>query len=80
MTLDLNCANFNDDKGKKLKFPPNGLKQHPQKLDRKSIREAIEKGAEKLVISAPNTEAKDLANKAAKKAEVRATADNDIVH
>lgn len=80
MTLDLNCANFIDDKGNTLKFPPDGLKKHPQKLDKASIRAAIEKGAEKLVITAPNTEAKDLANKAAKKAEAKTTTDNNIEH
>lgn len=79
MTLNLNCANFSDDKGNKLKFPPDGLKQHPQKLDKKSIREAIKRGEPTLVIAAPNTEAKDLAVKAAKKAEGKAKSSSDRV-
>ena len=52
MTLDLNCASFSDDnKSKGPIIPPDGLKKHPCKVDRKSIKKELEK-AEKVVISA----------------------------
>ena len=66
MTLNLNCANFYDEKGKRPNFPPEGLKKHPQDIDRNSIKGAIEKGEDTLVISAHNTDERTLAKKAAK--------------
>ncbi len=54
MTLDLNCANFSDKKGKAPSFPPNGLKKHPVKVNRSYIKALKEKlGKEgKLVLVA----------------------------
>lgn len=60
MSLDLNCADFIDDMGNKLKFPPEGLKQHPQKLDKKSIRQTIEKGIGTLKDGVLNNSEKEL--------------------
>lgn len=76
MALKLECTNFYDEKGKQPKFPPEGLKEHSQNVDRESIKRAIEKGEEILVISAHNTE-KALANKGAQKKSERT---DDMVH
>lgn len=65
MTLNLNCANFYDEGRNSLAFPPKGLKKHPQDLNKASIRKAIKKGADKLVIPAHNTDNRDLAIKVA---------------
>ena len=49
MTLDLNCANFYDEKTGKLNFPPKGAKT--TRVDRKSVKESA-KTSETLVLTA----------------------------
>jgi hypothetical protein len=54
MTLDLNCANFYDEKKGKLNFPPKGAKKYSSKVDRNSVKSIIKTIGEegKLVLTA----------------------------
>lgn len=82
MTLDLNCANFNDKNEGKLNFPPEGTKQHPVKVDRANIKDLKGKvGPEgKLVLEAGDIGPKEIAAIKAKRKQESNKANNEMTH